>query len=135
MKNIVTALLLFVAIASIPSCKKDEGKLPDIKFKIASGYTFSDEVKSPGSTITIGIIAAKTEKEDVLKNFNISQSVNGGSPFTVFNKVLTGSEGDNYAYDFTTTLDTVVGQTDKFTFTVSNRDGLVNQVALTTTIQ
>ncbi|MCB0675400.1 MAG: hypothetical protein KDC30_01855, partial [Saprospiraceae bacterium] len=90
----------------------------------------------PGGTdVTIGIEAAKTEEKDVLVKFNISRSIDGGTPATVFDKSLTGSEGDQYDYDFTTTLDNVSGQTNEYTFTVTNRDGLINQVSLTLTVQ
>lgn len=85
--------------------------------------------------MTIGITASKSEDKDVLKQFNISKSVDGAAPVSVFDKSLTGSEGDAYEYDFTTTLENVSGQTDEFTFTVTNRDGLTNQVSLTVTVQ
>lgn len=127
--------MLLSVIFFISSCEKDEGKLPDISFKTGGSYVSADASVTGGTAITIGINAAKTEDKDVLKKFNISRSTNGAAATSVFDKTLSGSEGDNYSYDYTTTLDNVVGQTDKYTFTVTNRDGLVNQVSLTITIK
>lgn len=135
MKNILKSILLLSVIFFISSCEKDEGKLPDISFKTGGSYVSADASVTGGTAITIGINAAKTEDKDVLKKFNISRSTNGAAATSVFDKTLSGSEGDNYSYDYTTTLDNVVGQTDKYTFTVTNRDGLVNQVSLTITIK
>jgi hypothetical protein len=135
MKNVIKSILTLIIIAAFAGCEKDEGKLPDISFKTGGSYLSSDVTKPGGSQITIGITAKKTENEDVLKKFNISRSVNGAAGSTAFEKNLTGSEGDNFSYDFTTTLDTIPGQTNKYTFTVSNRDGLTNQVSLTVTVQ
>lgn len=67
--------------------------------------------------------------------FNISKSINGAAAVSVFDKDLTGTEADAYSYDFNVTNDTVVGQQNKYTFTVTNRDGLTNQVNLTVTVQ
>lgn len=135
MKNIFFALICISLIVLISSCEKDEGKLPAISFKTGGTYITMDTSLTAGSTFTIGINASKSEDKDVLKKFNISKSVNGGAAATVFDKDLSGSEGDNYSYDFTSTLESTVGQTNKYTFTVTNRDGLTNQLSLTVTIK
>lgn len=135
MKKILKYTALIFAIAVISSCEKDEGLLPDISFKTGSNYISEDASMPGGSDITMGINASKTEDKDVLTKFNISKSIDGASPTSVFNKDLTGSEGDEYDYDYTTTLEQVSGQTNEYTFTVTNRDGLVNQVSLTVTIE
>lgn len=135
MKNIFLAIICVSLIALFSSCEKDEGKLPNISFKTGGSYITTDTAITAGTTITIGISASKAENKDVLKKFNISKSVNGAAATTVYDKDLSGSEGDNYSYDFTPTLESTVGQTNKYTFTVTNRDGLTNQVALTVTVK
>lgn len=135
MKNNVKAFVFFIIMIGIFSCEEDEGLLPAISFKMDSNHLSRDTTLAGGSTILIGINAAKTEDKDVLKKFNISKSVNGAAPNSVYDKDLTGSEGDTFSYDFTTQLDTIHGQTNKYTFTVINRDGLTNQLSLTVTIQ
>lgn len=135
MKTILKSLVLCSIVSILASCEKDEGKLPNIAFKTASAYTSADATKVGGSSITIGIDASKSENRDVLKKFNISKSVNGGANTSLFSKDLSGNEGDFFAYDYNTTLDTIHGQTNKYIFTVTNRDGLTNQVSLTVTVQ
>jgi hypothetical protein len=135
MKNILKTVCLAMLLSVAISCDKDEGKLPNIAFKTGGSYISSDVTLPKGSTILIGIDASKSEKEDVLKKFNLSKSVNGAAAVTLQDKSLSGSEGDNFSYDHTEKLDTIHGQTNKYTFTVTNRDGLVNQLALTVTIQ
>jgi hypothetical protein len=121
--------ILFLSL----SCEKDKGLLPDIGFKTGGNYTSSDASLAGGSALLMGISASKTEDKDVLKQFNISKSVNGGDNTSVFDKSLSGAEGDTFQYDYSTTVDDVSGQTATYTFTVTNRDGLVNQVSLTIT--
>lgn len=135
MKKIINLLVLIVLVAVFNSCEKDEGLLPEIDFKTGGNYVSKDATLPGGSTITIGIEASKSEGKDVLTKFNISESVNGDSNTSVFDKSLAGDEGDMYEYDYTTTLNDVSGQTTKYTFTVTNRDGLVNQVSLTVTVE
>lgn len=134
MKHIIKSVCILSIIVLIAACEKDEGKLPDISFKEGTGYLSENASLPIGSTVVMGINASKSEDKDVLKTFNISRSTNGAAASTVFTKSLDGSEEDTFDYDYTTVLDTLVGQIDTYTFTVTNRDGLVNQVALTITL-
>lgn len=131
-----TCFLLLVAII-FNSCKEesDPGILPNIVFKTGTGYISASQNIAKGSNVKIGINANKTEDVDVLKSFNISRSINGAADVSVYQKSLSVAEGDNFSYDYTATLDTVAGETEKFTFTITNRDGLTNQVNLTLTLQ
>lgn len=135
MKHIIKSIVALSIVALISSCAKDPGKDPYIKFIYAPGYTSADATMPKASNITIGISAQKAESEDVLKKFNISKTVNGGAASTIFDKDLSGIEGDDYTYTYSAKLDTVSGQTNDFIFTVTNRDGLTNQVSLKVTIQ
>ena len=134
-QQLLVFLLIGITLFSVTSCEKDEGKLPDIRLKTGGNYISSDVTLPAGSAITIGIDAAKTEDKDVLKKFNISKAINGGAPASVFSKDLSGSEGDKYSTDYTAILENTPGQVDQFIFTVTNRDGLTNQVAVKITIQ
>lgn len=135
MKNSIQTIALFLGLLFIASCEKDEGKLPNISFKTGGSYIATDVNAAGGSTVMFGINSSKAEKKDVLKKFAISKSINGGTATTVYSKDLSKSEEDDYSYDFSETLETTVGQTNKYTFTITNRDGLVNQVSATVTIQ
>ena len=119
--------------ALVSSCEKDEGILPAISFKTGASYVSTDTMINAGTAITIGITASKTEGKDYLKKFNISKSLNGGASTTAFESDLTSAEGDSFSYDFPATVETTVGVAAKYVFTITNRDGLVNQVSLTVT--
>ena len=127
----ITILLACISLITLGSCEKDEGKLPNIDFKTGTGFVSTDTIVDAGATITIGIEASKSEKKDPLKKFNISLSIDGGADATVYSEDLSGDDGDNYEYDFTTTVGNSVGQLNTYTFTITNRDGLVNQLSLT----
>lgn len=132
MKKILSMAAIFLVLLSITSCgEKDEGKLPNISFKTGVDYASTDVTVPAGAEVLIGIQASKAEGNDVLKTFNISKSVNGGPNTTVYSATLTGDQGDAYTYDYTATAAATTGENDLYTFTVTNRDGLINQVLLT----
>lgn len=140
MKKILNSLLLVcilgASILLLNSCSKeeDEGKLPNIAFKAGQDYTAADATVAKNTAVKIGINASKSEDKDVLKKFTITRSRDNGADSTVFTKDLSGAEGDNFSYDYSTiTPDQAVK--DKYTFTVVNRDGLINKVSLTLTVQ
>lgn len=118
----------------LSSCEKDEGKLPNIAFKTGGTYVSADKTVGKNETITVGIDASKAEDKDVLKTFDASHSFDGGASASFLNESLSGSQGDNYSKDVSITTRNQAG-TEKYTFTVVNRDGLVNSVSLTLTVQ
>ena len=128
--------LFFLALSffTLLSCEKDEGKLPAIEFKTGAGYVSADKTVAQGETVLVGIDASKTEDKDVLKTFNVSVSFDGGASTSLLTQTLSGSEGDHFETDFPMTARNQAG-TEKYTFTVTNRDGLTNSVALTLTVQ
>lgn len=121
-------------ISMLSACEKDEGKLPDIAFKTGAGYTSADMTVAKNATVLVGIDAAKTEDKDVLKTFDVSRGYDGATPASYINETLSGAQGDAYSRDITITTRNQDG-TEKYVFTVINRDGLVNSVTLTLTVQ
>lgn len=134
MKNFILSILA-LSLFTISSCEKDEGLLPTLNFTKFAGYLTSDATVAKGASYKIGILASKAEPKDVLKKFNLSKAVDGGANNTIVDKDLSGAEGDNFNYEFTAVADTIAGQKTKYTFTVTNRDGITNQIALTVTVQ
>lgn len=129
--NISAALMLLIIIFS--GCKKqDEGEEMTINFKTTSGYTYTDATLDGGSSLKIGVEAETVKKKDPIIKFNISRSVNGGGTNTVYSEDL---ETTAYNYDYVFTLDTVSGNVNKYTFTVTNRDGLLAQKFITLTVK
>ena len=120
-------LLLFVML----SC--DEGKLPNIALKTGPDYISSNSTVDKEEVVVFGITASKAEKKDPLKKFNVSVSFDGGDNTTLIQKDLDSSQGDNFDEDVEITTRNQAG-TEKYTFTVTNRDGLINQVTITLTV-
>ena len=118
------------------SCKKeeDEGLLPNINFKVASGYVSSDITLTKDTTVMVGIVASKAEDKDVLISFDESVTYDAATTGTsVYSESLTGSSGNNYTKDISIKTRNTAG-TEKYTFTVINRDGLKNSVSLKITV-
>ncbi|MEP7166276.1 MAG: hypothetical protein ABI741_16360 [Ferruginibacter sp.] len=132
MKKILPILAIIVAGLALNSCEKDEGKLPYISFKTGIGYTSANANVPQGTDVLVGITAAKAEDEDVLKTFDVARVLDGGASTSIYTESLTGASGDNYAKDMIITTRATAG-TEKYTFSVVNRDGLVNSVTLTLT--
>lgn len=133
-KNIKSIIILFAAIAIIASCTKDSGKLPNISFKTGGSYVSADKGVFQGDTIIIGINASKSEDKDVLKTFTATRSYDNGTPTSFDQETLSGATADVFAKDFKIIARKLSG-TEKYTFTVVNRDGLTNQVTLTLNVQ
>ncbi len=135
MKKILSlsALAAFVFIAS---CKKeeDEGRLPNIAFKVTPSYVYKDVTLTRDTTVTVGINASKSEIKDVLISFDASRAYDSATTMTSFvAESLTGTNGDSYSKDVTIHTRNQAG-VEKYTFTVINRDGLKNSVSLTITV-
>lgn len=128
-------IALMSASLVFTSCKKEkeeEEEAPEIMFKSGGAYTSSDAAVSVGDEVTIGIEAEVHEEKDPLKKFNISKSVDGGSSTSVYSEDLS-DESFEYDYKFTVEA-SQSGHSEKYTFTVTNRDGLTGQKSLTLTI-
>ncbi|NVK04319.1 MAG: hypothetical protein HWD92_05825 [Flavobacteriia bacterium] len=134
MKRIYFTLATIAGLFTLSSCEFDEGILPDIEFKTGSGYLYEDTTLESGASFKTGIRAEKTENRDVLKKFNISTSVNGGATTSIYNRDLNDSEEDYFSYDYNGTVQADSGDVVLYIFTVSNRDGLVNQVDFEITV-
>ena len=82
----------------------------------------------------VGIVASKAEDKDVLISFDESVTYDAAATGTsVFSESLSGSNGNNYTKDISVKTRNVAG-TEKYTFTVINRDGLKNSVSLKITV-
>lgn len=135
MKTIIRTLLV-IGIISVftTSCKKeeDEGNEMKIEFKTGTGYIAADATLAGGTMVLIGVEAETEKAQDPIIKFNISESVNGGTSSTIYSEDL---ESTTYAYDLGFKLDSVSGNVHKYTFTVTNRDGINAQKDLTLTVE
>lgn len=133
--------ILFILAASIllltgfSSCKKnkDAHVPPDVVFKTGTGYTSSNATVAQGDTLLVGITATKTE--DDLKSYNASYAYDGASTTTTFyNYYLTASEYTTYSKDLQLIMRNQAGS-EKWTFSIVDRDGNITQKTLTFTVQ
>ncbi len=139
----IRQMLCLAALSAVlitPSCKSSSGDtdpmiLPKISFKNAAGYVTHDTTVGKNVSLLTGITASKSEPKDVLIRFIVSRGYDSDTVgAAVLTQNLTGTEGDNYSADFPLTTRNTAG-IEVYTYTVVNRDGLVNQVRLRLTVQ
>lgn len=133
-KIIFACSILFTAF--IFSCKKntDAHVPPDLSFATGGSYTAADRTIVHGDSILVGVRIVK--KEDDLRTLNISYSYDGGSSITWApgSHTMTTAEYGGYSGDFKIYTRNVAG-TEKWIFTVTDRDGNLAQKSITLTVQ
>jgi hypothetical protein len=130
------SLLVFAfsaAILLMTSCEKDAKIPPTVTFTTGAGYTSADGSIARNVTFKIGVTAQKTEDKDVLKTFTAEKSYDGAAAINIETLTLTGGQGDTFNKDYTLTTRNQAG-TEKYNFTVTNRDGLVTTKSITITV-
>lgn len=129
-------LFLFIGITAFAvSCKKetDAHIPPDLAFKTGGNYTSADRTIAQGDSVLVGIVI--TKKEDDLRTLNISYAYDGATTSTTsINYVMTSAEYGGYDHDFWIHSRSQAG-TEKWTFTVTDRDGNLAQKSFTLTVQ
>ena len=131
-KTCILFLALAFGIISF-SCKKDEMIPPTIDFTTGSGYTSADSHIAWDTDFKIGVTAKKTEDKDDLKTFIVTVSYDGGAETTIDNVTIPAAQAGEFTKDYDLTTRNTAG-TEKYSFTVTNRDGLVTTKAITITV-
>jgi len=134
MKNFI-CIIAIAALTLASSCKKnkDAHVPPDLAFNTASGYTSSDVTVMHGDSIHVGVTI--TKKEDDLRTLNLSYEYDGAtSSVTYLNYAMTPAEYTGYSNSYWLHTRTVAG-TEKWIFTVTDRDGNLAQKSFTVTVQ
>lgn len=133
-KNLCVYIPFTIISLGLFSCKKDQHNPPKLEFKIASGYVSSDRTLPKDTTIHIGIIATKTEDE--FKTYNASYFYdNSTTSNTLENVTISKSEEDGFTRDYSTIKTRNQAGTEKYTFTVVDKDGNVGTISLNFTVQ
>ncbi len=135
MKIFSKILLTVIALISFISCDKEQGKIPTIKFKSGSGYSSESNDIVANSSFKIGIDAYKSETRNFLSKISVTKSINNGEALDVFSKDLSKSERDTYSYNYSGVAGSNSGETEKFTFKITSKNGLTNEVYLTLSVQ
>lgn len=133
-KKITIAIILATTFGLIlNSCKKDEHIPPDISFKTTAGYTSGDATVGMGENILVGIIGEK--KEDDMISFNVSYAFDGASTTTTLQTIsISGAAQQHFDTDVTYTVRNQAG-TEKWIFTITDKDGNIAQKQIVLTVQ
>ncbi|MFL5752162.1 MAG: hypothetical protein ACJ76F_02050 [Bacteroidia bacterium] len=136
MKKINFLFLIPFLLLIAGSCKKkkkDAHVPPDVNLKSGGNYTSGDKTLAHGDSILVGIIAKKTE--DDLRSYNASYAYDGaGTTTTFFNVYLSASEYEYYEKDLWLKTRAVAGS-EKWTFSIVDKDGNITQKSLVLTVQ
>lgn len=127
---IISGILL---ILSFSSCGKDKMIPPTLDFTTSAGYTSADGHVALNTAFKIGVDAKRTEDKDDLKTFTVTKSYDGGTATTIDNVTIGSGQAAEYTKDYNLTTRNTAG-TEKYTFTVTNRDGLITTKSITITV-
>ena len=130
-KTCILFLTLAFGIISF-SCEKDEMIPSTIDFTTGSGYTSADSHIALDTDFKIGVTAKRTEDKDDLKTFVVAVSYDGGAETTIDNVTIPADQAGEFTKDYDLTTRNTAG-TEKYSFTVSNRDGLITTKIITIT--
>ena len=133
LKRNILIFIVALGVILFSSCKKDEMIPPTIVFLTGAGYTSADAHIALNTAFKIGVDAKRTEDKDDLKTFVVTQSYDGGAETTIDNVTLTPAQAGEFTKDYDLTTRNTAG-TEKYTFTVTNRDGLITSKSITITV-
>lgn len=128
-------LICSSALLLSASCKKEKDAHipPDMQLRTGGNYVSGNVTVNHGDSVLVGVVI--TKKEDDLKTYNISYAYDGASSNTTFyNYVMTAAEYNGYSKDTWLHTRNQAG-TEKWTFTVTDRDGNLAQKSITLTVQ
>ena len=136
MKTITKVLKNMMLVATfgllLNSCKKDKHIPPTVTLKTGVGYTGADASVGKSVTVKVGIIADKVE--DDMVSYNVSYAYDGATTTTTSQTfTLAGAELEHYDKDVTFTTRAVAGS-EKWIFTITDKDGNIAQKQIILTV-
>lgn len=127
----IFSILLCFSLLVFSSCKK-EAKAPALYFKTGAGYTSSDLTVSPGTTITVGVIADKGT--DPLHLLYSEVAYDGANVDSLYARQYVADGQDHIEYDFTFTVRNETGN-ERWTFNVNDKDGRLTEKEILILVQ
>jgi len=121
------------AVFVMSSCEKDKMIPPTIDFTTGAGYVSADGHLAVNTNFKIGVTAKRTEEKDDLKTFVVTRSYDGGAETTIDNVTIPSAQAGEFTKEYPLTTRNQNG-TEKYTFTVTNRDGLITTKSITITV-
>lgn len=136
MKTLKTITKLLVATTlffTFTGCKKDKHIPPTITLKTTAGYTGANATVAKSTVVKVGIIADKVE--DDMLSYNVSYAYDGAATtVTSQSFTLVGAELEHYDKDVTFTTRNQNGS-EKWIFTITDKDGNIAQQQIVLTVQ
>lgn len=134
MKNILKLVCVVLPLAII-SCKKSDTTIPkpSIALKQGNPYISKDTSIRTNTNVVLGLTAAKTYRDDILRSISVFCSYNDKPDSLLFVTPLYGLNGDNFQYDYN--MGTQKAGKEKYTFTATTQSGATNSVSVTISIQ
>lgn len=135
MHTFISISLLSIVTLTMTACnkEKDPHVPPDVQFKTDAGYTYADAAAGMQDTLLVGIVATKTE--DDLKSYNVSYAYDGATTTTTsYNYLMTEAEYTGYSGDVQIITRNQAGS-EKWVFSIVDRDGNITQKSFTLTVQ
>jgi hypothetical protein len=131
--KILSYIIVSLVVISFSSCEKDKMVPPTIDFLTGTGYTSADAHIALNTNFKIGVDAKRTESKDDLKTFVVTRLYDGGAETTIDNVTLTSAQAGEFTKDYNLTTRGIAG-VEKYTFTVTNRDGLITTKSIIITV-
>jgi len=128
-----TLLIILPVVIFLSSCEKDKMIPPTLDFTVGAGYVSADGHLALNTAYKIGVDAKRTESKDDLKTFSVTLSLDGAAATTVESLTLTSAQAAEFTKDYNLVTRNVAG-TEKYTFTITNRDGLITTKSITITV-
>lgn len=136
MKTNMLKMILFALTALVnQACNKnvDPHIPPAVAFTTSAPFLYSDSTVSTGDTLKTELTATKTE--DDLKSYNISVAYDGASTTSTFyNYLVESSEYEGFTQRVDIITRNVAG-TEKWIFSVVDRDGNITQKQILLTVE
>lgn len=132
----IACVASIILIFGFSSCVKTItlGNKPLLQFVSGTDYITSDATLIQDKKYMIKINAANAEDQSPNTTFEVVRTYSGTSDTTVYYQNLTGEEQFNFNYVHTFTTLKKTG-TERYTFTVKNTHGIVNQKILVMTVK
>lgn len=133
---LATAILAIVSVISFSACRKviDVGNKPVLNFVEGIDYITTDSTLIQDKKYMIKAVTSKAEDQSPNVSFEVVRTYAGSADTTVFYQDLVGAAQDSFSYVHTFTTLKRAG-TERYTFTVKNAYGIVNQKILIMTVK
>lgn len=133
---LLATLAALLVVLGVSSCRKtiEVGNKPGLEFVSGTDYITTDSTLLQDKRYMITVKADRAEDLTPNSYFEIVRTYANGMDTTVYEEFLTGEEQTSFQYThiFTTLKKT---GTERYTFTVKNNYGIVNQKILVMTVK